>query len=98
MSPRHHTTHEGDRSMPGYRYTAVFKPAEEGGYTVTVPALPGTRDRRGRKSDVRVEQIAVGRPDEPSRQDVGHEVGRSGYPAGKRQRRARPHLMISRTA
>lgn len=24
-----------------YQYTAVFEPAEEGGYTVTVPALPG---------------------------------------------------------
>ena len=24
-----------------YRYTAVFTPAEEGGYVVTVPALPG---------------------------------------------------------
>ena len=27
--------------MPEYRYTAVFEPAEEGGFTVTVPALPG---------------------------------------------------------
>ena len=24
-----------------YRYTMVFEPAEEGGYVVTVPALPG---------------------------------------------------------
>ena len=24
-----------------YMYTAVFEPAAEGGYTVTVPALPG---------------------------------------------------------
>jgi predicted RNase H-like HicB family nuclease len=24
-----------------YHYTAVFAPAEEGGFTVTVPALPG---------------------------------------------------------
>jgi predicted RNase H-like HicB family nuclease len=24
-----------------YRYTAVFTPAEEGGFVVTVPALPG---------------------------------------------------------
>lgn len=24
-----------------YEYTAVFEPAEEGGYTVTIPALPG---------------------------------------------------------
>jgi predicted RNase H-like HicB family nuclease len=24
-----------------YRYTAVYEPAEEGGYVVTVPALPG---------------------------------------------------------
>lgn len=24
-----------------YVYTAIFEPAEEGGYTVTVPALPG---------------------------------------------------------
>lgn len=27
--------------MPQYQYTAVFEPAEEGGYVVTVPALPG---------------------------------------------------------
>lgn len=27
--------------MPAYQYTAVFEPAAEGGYTVTVPALPG---------------------------------------------------------
>jgi len=24
-----------------YRYTAVFEPADEGGFVVTVPALPG---------------------------------------------------------
>jgi len=24
-----------------YRFTVLFQPAEEGGYTVTVPALPG---------------------------------------------------------
>jgi antitoxin HicB len=27
--------------MPYYHYTVVFEPAEEGGYVVTVPALPG---------------------------------------------------------
>ena len=27
--------------MPQYRYTAVFEPAVEGGYVVSVPALPG---------------------------------------------------------
>ena len=27
--------------MAQYQYTAVFEPAAEGGYTVTVPALPG---------------------------------------------------------
>ncbi len=27
--------------MAEYHYTAVFEPAAEGGYTVTVPALPG---------------------------------------------------------
>lgn len=27
--------------MPQYRYTAVFEPALEGGYIVSVPALPG---------------------------------------------------------
>lgn len=27
--------------MPTYTYTVVFEPAEEGGFTVTVPALPG---------------------------------------------------------
>ena len=26
---------------PQYQYTAVFEPAVEGGYIVTVPALPG---------------------------------------------------------
>jgi predicted RNase H-like HicB family nuclease len=28
------------RSAP-YEYTVIFEPAEEGGYVVTVPALPG---------------------------------------------------------
>jgi antitoxin HicB len=27
--------------VPQYQYTAVFEPAPEGGFTVTVPALPG---------------------------------------------------------
>jgi antitoxin HicB len=27
--------------MPVYHYTAVFEPAEEGGFVVTVPALAG---------------------------------------------------------
>ena len=27
--------------MPQYQYTAVFEPAHEGGYTVTVPVLHG---------------------------------------------------------
>ncbi len=27
--------------MADYQYTVVFEPAEEGGYVVTVPALPG---------------------------------------------------------
>jgi len=27
--------------VPQYRYTAVFEPAVEGGYVVSVPALPG---------------------------------------------------------
>ena len=27
--------------MSQFQYTAVFVPAEEGGYVVTVPALPG---------------------------------------------------------
>jgi len=27
--------------MKQYQYTVIFEPAEEGGYTVTVPALPG---------------------------------------------------------
>src|SRR5713226_3795461 len=33
--------HGGDDRMAQYKYTAVFEPAEEGGYVVTVPALPG---------------------------------------------------------
>lgn len=24
-----------------YQYTGIFEPAEEGGYTVTIPSLPG---------------------------------------------------------
>ena len=27
--------------MPQYHYAAVFEPAEEGGFTVTIPALRG---------------------------------------------------------
>jgi len=27
--------------MSEYKYTMIFEPAEEGGYTVVVPALPG---------------------------------------------------------
>ena len=27
--------------MDNYKYTVIFEPAEEGGYTVIVPALPG---------------------------------------------------------
>jgi antitoxin HicB len=27
--------------MADYQYTVVFEPGEEGGYVVTVPALPG---------------------------------------------------------
>ena len=27
--------------MTQYQYTAVFEPAPEGGYVVTIPALPG---------------------------------------------------------
>lgn len=30
-----------NRKMKVAKYTAVFEPAEEGGYVVTVPALPG---------------------------------------------------------
>jgi predicted RNase H-like HicB family nuclease len=38
--------------MPDYHYTAVFEPAEEDGYVVTVPALPGlvTERRHTRRS------------------------------------------------
>jgi antitoxin HicB len=32
---------QGETTMPEYRYTVLFEPAEEGGYVVTVPALPG---------------------------------------------------------
>ena len=28
--------------MPEYSYTVLFEPAEEGGYVVTCPALPGS--------------------------------------------------------
>ncbi|MBI4556792.1 MAG: type II toxin-antitoxin system HicB family antitoxin [Candidatus Hydrogenedentes bacterium] len=31
---------QGDTSLKTYSYTIVLEPAEEGGYTVTVPALP----------------------------------------------------------
>ena len=41
MSNRHHRSRQKDRLAPQYRYTAVFEPIGEGGYTVMVPALPG---------------------------------------------------------
>jgi predicted RNase H-like HicB family nuclease len=31
----------GSLDITEYRYTVVYEPAEEGGYVVTVPALPG---------------------------------------------------------
>jgi antitoxin HicB len=34
-------TYQGVQPMPVYRYTAVFEPADEGGFVVTVPALAG---------------------------------------------------------
>ena len=30
-----------ENKMSEYKYTIIFEPAEEGGYTVVVPALPG---------------------------------------------------------
>src|SRR5215831_8793449 len=33
--------HPGAKSVSEYRYTVLFEPAEEGGYVVTCPALPG---------------------------------------------------------
>jgi hypothetical protein len=33
----------GEHRMPDYQYTAVFEPAEEGGFVVTVPAREGWR-------------------------------------------------------
>ena len=34
-------THKESINTREYTFTAVFEPAEEGGYTVTVPRLPG---------------------------------------------------------
>jgi antitoxin HicB len=34
-------TTKGGARVPQYHYTAVFEPAVEGGYVVSVPALPG---------------------------------------------------------
>jgi antitoxin HicB len=34
-------TNQGAQPMPVYHYTAVFEPADEGGFVVTVPALVG---------------------------------------------------------
>ena len=34
-------TPKGGARVPQYHYTAVFEPAAEGGYIVSVPALPG---------------------------------------------------------
>ena len=39
--PRERTTKRETVGARHYRYTAVFTPAEEGGFVVTVPALPG---------------------------------------------------------
>lgn len=30
-----------NQKMKIYKYTALFEPAEEGGFTVTIPSLPG---------------------------------------------------------
>jgi antitoxin HicB len=35
------STHKETLITREYSYTVVFEPAEEGGYTVTCPALPG---------------------------------------------------------
>jgi len=35
------TARKETMSVHEYRYTVLFEPAEEGGYTVTCPALPG---------------------------------------------------------
>jgi antitoxin HicB len=39
--------------MPGYQYTTVFEPADEGGYVVTVPALPGLVTEGGTLEEAR---------------------------------------------
>jgi antitoxin HicB len=39
--------------MADYQYTAVFEPAEEGGYVVTVPALPGLVTERDTLEEAR---------------------------------------------
>jgi predicted RNase H-like HicB family nuclease len=39
--PRVCATKEDPSAMAEYQYTAVFEPAPEGGFVVTVPALPG---------------------------------------------------------
>jgi predicted RNase H-like HicB family nuclease len=31
----------GERTLAEYNYTVLFEPAEEGGFVVTCPALPG---------------------------------------------------------
>ena len=36
-----------------YRYTVLFEPAEEGGYVVTCPALPGLVTEGGSLEDAR---------------------------------------------
>lgn len=36
-----HATHHEKVASGCYEYTVVFEPAEEGGFVVTVPALPG---------------------------------------------------------
>jgi antitoxin HicB len=41
MALLHTKTNPGAQPMPVYHYTAVFEPADEGGFVVTVPALAG---------------------------------------------------------
>jgi predicted RNase H-like HicB family nuclease len=41
MKPKGTRASRDASSAVEYRFTAVFEPAEEGGYVVTVPALPG---------------------------------------------------------
>ena len=62
MAHHRSTTHKRKVHADRYQYTAVFDPDGKGGYTVTVPALPGlvTEGDTFEEAKAMVEEAIVG--------------------------------------